>query len=110
MFFDAFVMPKPNQKSFLLKVLFEQDGKGEHLWMADINAKVFPLEGTVANEPRLNGLKFMQRATFHPSQVSDWMYVEDGYLVGGFTTQVIRAAMSPEQRQKYDARAPYKFR
>jgi uncharacterized protein YegJ (DUF2314 family) len=109
-FFDAFVSPKPNQKSFLLKVLFENGQSREHIWVADINASVFPLEGTVAIEPKIPGLKFMQRANFHRSQITDWMFVEDGYLVGGFTTQVIRAELSPEQRAKHDAGAPYKFR
>jgi uncharacterized protein YegJ (DUF2314 family) len=109
-FFEAFIAPKANQTSFLLKVLFEVDGEREHIWMADINAAVFPLEGTVANEPRLPGLEFMKRTTFHPMQISDWMYLEDGYLVGGFTTQAIRARLSPAKRIEYDAQAPYKFR
>ncbi len=39
--------------------------------------------GVVAIEPKLPSLKFMQRVGFEPSHVSDWMYVEDGYLVGG---------------------------
>jgi uncharacterized protein YegJ (DUF2314 family) len=109
-FFDAFVSPKDNQKSFLLKVYFEVEGEGEHIWLADIDASVMPLTGTIANEPSLPGMTFMNRAFFHPSQITDWMYVEDGYLVGGYTTQVIRAAMSPEERAEYESHAPYKFR
>jgi len=109
-FFDAFVAPRPNQTSFLLKVLFESDGEKEHIWVADVDASVSPLEGTVANEPKLPGFTFMQRTTFMPSQITDWMYVEDGYLVGGFTTQVIRSGMSAAQRAEYEAHAPYRFR
>ena len=63
-----------------------------------------------ANEPQLPGLRFMERTTFHPSQFTDWMYIEDGFLVGGFITRVIRAGMSPEERKEYDSHAPYKFR
>jgi uncharacterized protein YegJ (DUF2314 family) len=109
-FFDAFVTPKENQTSFLLKVLFRSGAEKEHIWVADINASVSPLEGTIANEPKLAGLRFMERTTFGPSQITDWMYVEDGYLVGGFTTQVIRSCMSPSQRAEYESHAPYKFR
>ena len=109
-FFEAFAEPKPNQESFLLKVLFESQGKNEHIWVADINASVFPLEGTVANEPELPSLTFMQRTSFHPSQITDWMYIEDGYLVGGFTTRAIRAGLSGVERADYDANAPFKFR
>jgi uncharacterized protein YegJ (DUF2314 family) len=110
MFLDAFVAPKPNQQSFLLKVRFESDGVIEHIWVADIDASVFPMEATIANEPNLPGLKFMGRTSFDPSQITDWMYIEDGYLVGGFTTQVIRAAMSPAERAEHDLHAPYKFK
>jgi len=109
-FFDALANPMPNQESFLLKVLFESQGKKEHIWMADIDASVFPLEGTVANEPEISGLSFMQRASFHPSQITDWMYIENGYLVGGFTTLAIRAGLSRQERAEYDSNAPYKFR
>ncbi|MBD9416734.1 DUF2314 domain-containing protein [Pseudomonas sp. PDM16] len=109
-FFDAYLNPKPNQEAFLLKVQFEIDGEIEHIWMADIDPSAFPLHGTIANEPELPGLSFMQRVTFHPSQVTDWMYVEDGFLVGGYTTQVIRSGLTPDERAEYDAEAPYKFR
>jgi uncharacterized protein YegJ (DUF2314 family) len=109
-FFDAFVRPKPNQTAFLLKVLFESGEASEHIWLADIDASVSPLLGTVANEPNLPGLTFMERASFEPSQITDWMYLEDGYLVGGYTTQVIRAGLTPEERASHDANAPYKFR
>ena len=109
-FFDAYSAPKDNQEAFLLKVLFENEGDAEHIWMADIDASVFLIEGTVANEPNLDNLNFMDRTTFHPSKITDWMYVEDGYLVGGYTIQVIRSSLSPDEKLEYDKNAPYKFR
>jgi uncharacterized protein YegJ (DUF2314 family) len=108
-FFDAFVRPKSNQTAFLLKARFEHDGDVEHIWLADIDASVSPLQGTVANEPRLPTLKFMEPATFTPADITDWMYIQDGYLVGGYTTRAIRDALSPTERAAYDAQAPYKF-
>lgn len=109
-FFDAFVKPKPNQKAFLLKVKFHEGNSTEHIWLADIDASTMPMTGTVGNEPHIKGLSFMQRVEFRPEQISDWMYIEDGYLVGGFSIQVIRSGLSPSERADYDAKAPYKFR
>lgn len=109
-FFEAYLNPMPNQEAFLLKVQFEVGGEIEHIWMADIDASVFPLEGTIANNPELPILRFMQRTAFHPSQITDWMYVEDGYLMGGYTTQAIRSGLTPEERAEYDAATPYKFK
>jgi uncharacterized protein YegJ (DUF2314 family) len=106
-FLQAFIRPAKNQRSFLLKVKFFEK---EHIWMADLDLSSKPSQGTVANEPTVPELKFMQRATFDPFQITDWMYVEDGYLVGGYTTRLIRSRMNSDEREAYDANAPYKFR
>ena len=109
-FFQCFAKPGPGQEHFLVKVQFERVDQVEHIWVADLDASVFPLRGTLANEPDLPGLTFMERVEFHPSQIPDWMYVENGYLVGGFTIQVIRDSLSVEERAAHDASAPYKFK
>lgn len=44
-----------------------------------------------------------------PDQVLDWMVVDDGKLVGGYSIRVMRAKMDPEQRRKFDELAWYKF-
>ena len=109
-FFESFSRPRPEQDHFLAKVQFSEAGQVEHIWVADIDASVYPLRGTLANETNLPGLKFMERVEFLPAQITDWMYVESGYLVGGYTIQVVRDAMSMEERDAYDASAPYRFR
>ena len=94
----------------MLKIAFVENEKVEHIWVADIDATVFRPMGTIANEPSLAGVLFMERVEFHPSQISDWLYVEDCYMVGGFTIQVIRSLLSEAERAEYDAHAPYKFK
>ncbi len=91
-FLDAFFAPKENQRSFLLKVAFEKGEQREHIWLADLDLVSTPPTGVVANEPRISSLEYMQRVPFDPAMVSDWMYYEDGCLVGGFTTRVLRAS------------------
>ncbi len=108
--FEALFHPKEGQNSFLVKVVFDEGDKREHIWLADLDFLGKKPTGVIANEPNLPSLKFMQRVEFEPSYISDWMYIEDGYLVGGYTTQVIRDRMTPEERKEYDAQAPYKFR
>ena len=36
-------------------------------------------------------------------RLEDWMYIIDGELFGGFTIQVLRKHMSPEERESHDA-------
>ncbi|MEI9865469.1 MAG: DUF2314 domain-containing protein [Limisphaerales bacterium] len=78
--------------------------------MADLTFSGQTPCGVVANEPAIPNLKFMQKVEFHPSQITDWMYIEDGYLVGGFTTKLIRERMHSSKRRAFDASTPYKFR
>jgi len=108
-FLEAFFEPTKKQKSFLLKVVFDEGEQREHIWLADLDFGGDKPTGVIANEPGLPSLKFMQRVEFEPSYISDWMYVEDGYLVGGYTTRIIRERMTPEERREYDAQSPYKF-
>ena len=51
----------------------------------------------------------MQWVSFDPDDITDWMYIEDGRLIGGYTTRLLRERMSPEERKQLDASAPYKF-
>lgn len=109
-FFEAFFEPNERQKSFLVKVVFDEGDQREHIWLADLDFSGEKPSGVIANEPNLPSLKFMQRVEFEPSYISDWMYIEDGYLVGGYTIRVIRERMTPEERREHDAKSPYKFR
>jgi uncharacterized protein YegJ (DUF2314 family) len=105
-FLKAFSRPRPGQQSFLLKVAFEHGENREHIWMADLDLSGPRLRGVVANEP---SPRFKQVAEFAPAQITDWMYVENGRLMGGFTTRVIRARLSPQERAELDAASPYTF-
>jgi uncharacterized protein YegJ (DUF2314 family) len=109
-FIAAFTHPTDRQKSFLVKVVFDEGEQREHIWVADLGLAGDKLRGVIANEPNLPSLKFMQKVEFEPRYISDWMYIEDGYLVGGYTTRVIRDRMTPEDRAEHDTNAPYKFR
>src|SRR5471030_1114340 len=92
-FLKAFFNPTEKRKSFLVKVVFVEGEQAEHIWIADLAFSGQTPRGVIANEPAIPNLKFMQKVEFHPSQITDWMYIEDGYLIGGYTTKVIRKRM-----------------
>jgi len=109
-FLHAFLSPSENQKNFLVKAAFVEAEQVEHIWIADLDFSGPKPRGVIANEPQLSSLKYMHPVEFDPAQITDWMYIENGYLVGGYTTCLIRQRMTPEERQTYDFKAPYKFR
>jgi uncharacterized protein YegJ (DUF2314 family) len=94
-FLEAYFAPKSNQRSFLLKVAFEEKGETEHIWLADLDLHSSPLTGVVANEPRIRSVSFMERVPFEAKLITDWMYYEDDCLVGAFTTRVLKRSVRP---------------
>ena len=109
-FLDAFCEPTEKQEGFLVKAVFVEGEQVEHVWLADLDFTGKLPRGVVGHEPQIPSLKFMHMVEFEPSQITDWMYIEDGYLVGGYTTRVIRDRMTREQRVADYATVPYKFR
>jgi uncharacterized protein YegJ (DUF2314 family) len=108
-FLDAYLHPQEGQSAFLVKVALEAGNDTEHLWVADLDFTQKPPRGVIANDPQTAGLEFKQPVEFGLSQITDWMYIDKGNLVGGYTTRLIRDLMTPEERAAYDATAPYQF-
>jgi len=109
-FLAVFASPKTNQQFFLVKAKFAAGNGFEHIWVADLAYDGSIFHGVIANEPeRIKTLRFKQPVDVQPSQVSDWMFVQDGKLVGGYTSRVLRNRMTPQQRQDLDAHLPYRY-
>jgi uncharacterized protein YegJ (DUF2314 family) len=43
------------------------------------------------------------------ADLSDWMYLEDNRLVGGYTLRVLRDSVSPEARARMDSQLPFRI-
>jgi uncharacterized protein YegJ (DUF2314 family) len=99
--------PKSWQQSFLIKGRFTALGEVEHIWVADLTFDGRLFHGVLANEPRLPGLKFKQLVFVPREDVSDWMYVANNKLVGGYTIRVLRKHQSKDEREREDASRPY---
>jgi uncharacterized protein YegJ (DUF2314 family) len=106
-FTRAHLEPGPNQHGFLLKVFFDDEDESEHIWVADIEPTDDGFRGVIANEPLMISLHFKQPVEFEPARITDWMFIDHGKLVGGYTTRLIRQRMSPEERSAFDASVPY---
>ena len=48
-----------------------------------------------------------QQVDVEPEEIADWMYIEDGRLVGGETTRVLYESFSPEERAEFERMAPF---
>ena len=82
--------PSPGEDMFRVKYPFPADpGSGftvEHLWLKDIRFRDGRYYGVVTNQPfHIAGINQGDLVPFLPDDISDWMYLKDGYIVGGLS-------------------------
>ncbi|MCX2453909.1 DUF2314 domain-containing protein [Pedobacter sp. PLR] len=96
--------PTPGRNYFSIKVMVKDQTQVEHLWLT---APDFDEEGNlygkVCDEPILvKNLKAGQTIGVGRSLITDWMIVEDGLLLGGYTIRAVRDELSEIEKQAFD--------
>lgn len=89
---------------FSIKIKVDtDDGRVEHIWIGSIEMKGDTLSGRVDNIPQsISSLTESQFVRINTSDISDWMYVRNDTLIGGYTIRVLRNRMSVEERRRLD--------
>ena len=102
-FIAALTSPKPGQSEFAVKMAFTDRDKTEIMWIAPVSYDGKMFRGTVSNEPQsVFTVQMGQSVTVEPSGIADWMYLEDGKMVGAYTLRVLRDTLSPGERADFD--------
>ena len=107
-FLHRLAAPPSSQRSASVKVALEEEGRMEYAWLA---------------EPRIEGDHFVGRLDNNLVQIrrwragdmvrvpqtalSDWLAVDGGRLVGGFSIRVLRNRLQPEERDRFDRAAGF---
>src|ERR1700731_1481505 len=105
-FIVALKHPAPGQQDFEVKKPFVQGNQVEHIWLSDVRFVGNRFQGRVDNQPRkIQGVKLGQLVSVNPNEISDWLYVDNGKLVGGYTDRVHYNELSSEQKQEFDRAA-----
>ncbi len=102
-FIAALRSPKSSQTRFAVKKPFIEGDKVEHLWINELtfDGKVF--HGKVDNEPvDIKGVRLGDEVSVSPNEISDWMYVQDGKLVGGYTICAVCRNLSPAEKKQFE--------
>lgn len=95
--------PKANQSRFAVKKPFLEGDKVEHIWVNEISFDGRVFHGKIDNIPlHIKGVRLGQKVTLSPNEISDWMYVQDGRLVGGYTIHAMCKNMSPAEKKKFE--------
>ena len=107
-FIAALNAPKPDQSSFTVKMPFVDGEKVEHMWLNNVNYDGTHFHGTVNNDPEsVHNVKIGQRVTVAPKDISDWMYIDNRKLVGGWSVRVLRDGLPPDERAEFEKSLPF---
>ncbi len=80
------------------------------MWLSDITFKGNRFHGYIDNIPRkIKGVKMGDKVSVNPNEISDWAFVENGRLVGGYTIRVLYSELSPEGRAALEKEARFRI-
>lgn len=109
-FIVAFSKRKANQNSFAIKQKFTDANGSEHMWIGSLKFDGKSFRGRLNNEPyEVKTAKLGDNISVDSKELSDWMYIENGKLVGGYTIRVLTNKMSPSERKSIEKEGGYKL-
>lgn len=102
-FIAALRSPKNNQSRFAIKKPFIEGDKVEHLWVNEVTFDGKMFHGKVDNEPvDIKAVRLGDEVSVRLEEISDWMYVQDGKLVGGYTICAVCRNLSPAEKKQFE--------
>lgn len=101
-FMAALASPQPGQTGFAVKKRCIEGNKCEHIWLSELKFDGRLLRGKIDNRPiEMKSLRVGQKVAVRPEEISDWMYVENGKLVGGYTVRAFYRKLPADQKRQF---------
>jgi len=103
-FEESLKNPQSYQVYFSIKVKIIDGENGEHIWLTEPHFDdEGNLYGTIGNEPvDVTTVKLNQKIGIDRSLISDWMILENGRLIGGYTIRAIRDGIPDKDKSAFD--------
>lgn len=97
--------PATGEGGFALKVAIALGGRDhEHIWTNDIKRDGDRISGVVNNVPqKTKAVTYGQRIDIAVGQISDWMYLRNGRIVGNYTLRPLLKRMPPADAERFRA-------
>jgi len=76
----------------------------EHMWLSDIDFDGELVSGALINSPNwVRSVKKGDSVRVPLNKICDWIYAISGVVFGGYTVNLMRSRMEPQERQEHDA-------
>ena len=92
----------PDRTLVALKVRFVlPDGSSQDMWVDGITYQDGSFYGIMGDDIPSLKLSIDDKITIARKDIVDWMIVEDGKLIGGYTIRLAFQRMSPQQKERF---------
>ena len=92
----------PNRTLVAVKVRFVlPDSSSQDMWVDGITYQDGSFHGAMGDDIPSLKLSIDDKITIARKDIVDWMIVEDGKLIGGYTIRLVFQRMSPEQKERF---------
>ncbi len=99
-FWQVFDNPANGESNFSLKVKITDSKGTEHFWATDIERKDGKIQGTINNDPNIvASVKLGDRIPIPQADISDWLYMKNGKMVGNETLKPLLKTLPPAEAE-----------
>lgn len=100
-FWQVFDKRALGESDFSLKVKITDENGTEHFWATDIERRDGKTLGTINNDPGIvASVKLGDRIDILDVDISDWLYIRDGKMVGNETLKPLLKSMPPAESER----------
>ena len=101
-FIEKIGTPGADRTFIAMKVRFTPPGESpQDIWVDEVTYIDGILRGTMGDDIPALKLEAGEEVTIDEEDILDWMIVENGKLVGGYTIRLAVQRMSPEERERF---------
>jgi uncharacterized protein YegJ (DUF2314 family) len=101
-FWQVFEKRERSETDFALKVQVTDPRGTEHFWATDIERRDGKTMGTINNDPNIvASVKLGDRIEIAEADISDWLYLRDGKMVGNRTLVPLFKTMPAKEVENY---------
>lgn len=91
--------------SYAVKVPIRQDDRTEYFWVNELEQRDKKFIGRISNAPRsITNISEGQRISFERRDIVDWLYRENGRMVGNYTACALIKRAKPADAEEFKKR------
>lgn len=100
-FWQVFDKRERGESDFSLKVKISDKRGTEHFWATELERRDGKTRGTINNDPNIvASVKLGDRIEIPEADISDWLYMRDGKMVGNETLRPLLKKMPEAEAEK----------